>query len=70
MLKEGVRQEIAKARAAADVQTFNMDGSPMRATDSAVPPPAPAKSAPGLRPDPLQRAAPSGGVRGGARRMA
>ncbi|HEY6432558.1 MAG TPA: peptidylprolyl isomerase [Acetobacteraceae bacterium] len=44
MLKEGVQQEIAKARAAADVQTFNMDGSPMRATDSAVPPPpAPAK---------------------------
>ena len=38
MLKEGVQQEIVKARAAASVQTFNMDGSEARATDSAVPP--------------------------------
>ena len=43
MLKEGVQQEIAKARSEANVQTFNIDGSPMRPTDSAVPPPAPAK---------------------------
>jgi len=40
MLQEGVRKEITQARAAANVQTFNLDGSPMRATDSAVPPPA------------------------------
>ncbi len=40
MLQEGVRKEIAQARAAANVETFNMDGSPMRATDKAVPPPA------------------------------
>jgi peptidyl-prolyl cis-trans isomerase C len=40
MLREGVQKEITQARAAADVQTFNLDGSPKRATDSAVPPPA------------------------------
>ena len=40
MLQEGVRKEIAKARAGADVQMFNLDGSPKRATDTAVPPPA------------------------------
>lgn len=40
MLKEGVQHEVATARAAASVQTFNADGSPLRATDSAVPPPA------------------------------
>jgi peptidyl-prolyl cis-trans isomerase C len=38
MLKDGVQQEITKARADATVQTFNMDGSPMRPTDTAVPP--------------------------------
>jgi len=40
MLQEGVRKEIAQARAGADVQMFNLDGSPKRATDTAVPPPA------------------------------
>ena len=40
MLREGVQKEITQARAAVNVQTFNLDGSPKRATDSAAPPPA------------------------------
>jgi len=40
MVQEGVRKEIAQARAGADVQMFNLDGTPKRATDSATPPPA------------------------------
>jgi len=43
MIQEGVRTVVAKARAAASVERFNLDGSPLRATDTAVPPPAPAK---------------------------
>jgi peptidyl-prolyl cis-trans isomerase C len=41
MLQEGVEKEIAAALATAKVQTFNLDGSPVRATDKATPPPAP-----------------------------
>jgi len=40
MVQEGVRKEIAQARAGANVQMFNLDGTPKRATDSATPPPA------------------------------
>ncbi|MEJ0017113.1 MAG: peptidylprolyl isomerase [Acetobacteraceae bacterium] len=43
MIQEGVQKAVAKARAAASVEKFNMDGSPLRATDAAEPPPAPAK---------------------------
>ena len=39
MIQEGVQQAVAKARAAASVEKFNLDGSPIRATDTAVPPP-------------------------------
>jgi hypothetical protein len=35
-----VRKAVAQARAAATVEKFNLDGSPVRATDSAEPPPA------------------------------
>ena len=38
--QEGVRKAVAQARAAATVEKFNLDGSPIRATDSAEPPPA------------------------------
>ena len=38
MLKEGVQKAVAEARAAADVKIFNLDGTPAKATDSAVPP--------------------------------
>ena len=38
MLKEGVQKAVAQARDAANVKVFNLDGSPMKATDSAVPP--------------------------------
>jgi peptidyl-prolyl cis-trans isomerase C len=40
MIQEGVQKVVAKARAAASVERFNLDGSPVRATDTAVPPPA------------------------------
>ncbi len=43
MIQEGVQQAVAKARAAANVEKFNLDGSQLRATDSAEPPPAPTK---------------------------
>lgn len=39
MLKEGVEKAVAQARDAAHVQIFNVDGSPAKATDTAVPPP-------------------------------
>ncbi len=39
MIQEGVQKAVAKARAAASVEKFNLDGSPIRATDTAVPPP-------------------------------
>jgi len=40
MVQEGVRKEIAQARAGANVEMFNLNGTPKRATDSATPPPA------------------------------
>lgn len=39
MIQEGVQQAVAHARAEVKVETFNMDGSPSRATDTAEPPP-------------------------------
>jgi peptidyl-prolyl cis-trans isomerase C len=43
MIQEGVQKAVAKARAGASVEKFNLDGSAVRATDSAEPPPAAAK---------------------------
>jgi peptidyl-prolyl cis-trans isomerase C len=40
MIQEGVQKVVAKARASASVEKFNMDGSPVRATDAAEPPPS------------------------------
>jgi peptidyl-prolyl cis-trans isomerase C len=40
MIQEGVQKVVAKARASASVEKFNLDGSQVRATDSAEPPPA------------------------------
>ena len=40
MIQEGVQKAVAKARAAASVERFNLDGSQVRATDTAEPPPA------------------------------
>jgi len=40
MIREYVQQAVTKARAQVTVQTFNMDGSPVKATDSAEPPPS------------------------------
>jgi peptidyl-prolyl cis-trans isomerase C len=40
MAQEGVRKAVAQARATATVEKFNLDGSPIRATDGAEPPPA------------------------------
>jgi peptidyl-prolyl cis-trans isomerase C len=39
MIQEGVQKVVAKARASASVEKFNLDGSPSRPTDTAVPPP-------------------------------
>jgi peptidyl-prolyl cis-trans isomerase C len=43
MIQDAVKQAVAQARSDVTVQTFNLDGSPIRATDNAEPPPAPAK---------------------------
>jgi peptidyl-prolyl cis-trans isomerase C len=43
MIQEGVQKVVAKARAAASVEKFNLDGSQVRPTDTAEPPPAPTK---------------------------
>src|SRR5579859_2796714 len=43
IIKDGVKKVVAQARADVSVERFNLDGSPIRATDTAVPPPAPAK---------------------------
>ena len=40
MVQAAVQKEVTQARAAATVVTFNMDGSPEKATDTAEPPPA------------------------------
>ncbi len=42
MIQEGVQQAVAQARTGITVQKFNMDGTPIKATDTAQPPP-PAK---------------------------
>ena len=41
MIQEGVQKAVAQARASVAVEKFNLDGSPMRATDQAEPPPPP-----------------------------
>jgi peptidyl-prolyl cis-trans isomerase C len=41
MIQEGVQKVVAKARASAAVEKFNLDGSQVRATDTAEPPPSP-----------------------------
>jgi peptidyl-prolyl cis-trans isomerase C len=38
MVKEGVKKAVADARAEVSVEKFNLDGSPIRATDTAEPP--------------------------------
>ena len=43
MIQEGVQKAVAQARAAASVEKFNLDGSQLRATDTAEPPPVPPK---------------------------
>jgi peptidyl-prolyl cis-trans isomerase C len=43
MIQEYVQQAVAQAHTGLTVQKFNMDGTPMKATDTAEPPPAPAK---------------------------
>jgi peptidyl-prolyl cis-trans isomerase C len=40
MVQAAVQKEVAEARGAVTVEKFNMDGSPMKATDTAEPPPA------------------------------
>ena len=40
MIQEEVQQAVAQARAEVTVEKFNLDGSPVRATDNAEPPPA------------------------------
>jgi peptidyl-prolyl cis-trans isomerase C len=40
MINEQVRSTLAKARADVTVERFNLDGSPIKATDQAMPPPA------------------------------
>jgi len=46
MVQAAVQKEVAQARSEVTVQTFNMDGSPVKATDTAQPPPAPQSPAP------------------------
>ena len=40
MVQAAVQKQVADARAAVTVVKFNMDGSPVKATDTAEPPPA------------------------------
>jgi peptidyl-prolyl cis-trans isomerase C len=40
MVQAAVQKQVADARATVTVEKFNMDGSPVKATDTAVPPPA------------------------------
>jgi len=40
VVQEGVQKALADARSRVTVEEFNLDGSPKRATDAAVPPPA------------------------------
>ena len=43
VINEEIRRTLVKAREDVVVERFNLDGSPIRATDMAVPPPPPAK---------------------------
>jgi peptidyl-prolyl cis-trans isomerase C len=38
MLKQGIEKAVAQARQAADVKVYNLNGSPPKATDNAIPP--------------------------------
>lgn len=40
IIQDAVRQAVQQARAQSTIETFNMDGSPKQATDTAEPPPA------------------------------
>jgi peptidyl-prolyl cis-trans isomerase C len=40
MIQEGVQQAVNQAKVGLTIQKFNMDGTPMKATDTAEPPPA------------------------------
>ncbi len=40
MVQAAVQKEVAQARSTVTVERFNMDGSPLKATDTAEPPPA------------------------------
>ncbi|HVZ09845.1 peptidylprolyl isomerase [Rhodopila sp.] len=40
MIQDAIQQAVNKARAGVKIETFNMDGSPVKATDTAEPPPA------------------------------
>ncbi len=40
MVQDAIQKEVEAARATVKVERFNLDGSPVRATDSAEPPPA------------------------------
>ena len=53
MIQEAVQQAVAHARAQVQVEKFNLDGSPVRATDSAEPPPAKYKFVPSTPRPPL-----------------
>jgi peptidyl-prolyl cis-trans isomerase C len=43
MVQAAIQKEVTQARSEVTVERFNMDGSPVKATDTAQPPPAPAK---------------------------
>jgi peptidyl-prolyl cis-trans isomerase C len=41
LISDGIQKAVAQAKADVKIETFNADGSPRRATDTAVPPSAP-----------------------------
>jgi peptidyl-prolyl cis-trans isomerase C len=43
MVQAAIQKEVENAKQGLTVERFNPDGSPVRATDTAEPPPAPAK---------------------------
>jgi peptidyl-prolyl cis-trans isomerase C len=45
LISEGVQKVLTTARADVKIERFNMDGTPVKPTDTAVPPPAPAAKA-------------------------
>lgn len=46
IVQEGVQKAIEKARAQVAIERFNADGTPVRASDAAEPPPAPTETSP------------------------